>query len=365
MTRLDWLSGIGALAICATAAGANFAPTTPAQLVANMMTANANGEDDIIDLGGQTFTLTAINNTVDGKTGLPGVEGDTHSILLRNGTIDRVAVSGFRLLRVGADGSLQIENVVLVHGDASPASGGAIFNRGILTLRRTRLIDNASALRGGAVYNASTGFLTMSDSLASGNTANDGGALYNDGGFIGSLANVTLSGNTAISSGGALYNTGLVDGLTNSTITRNTAVSGGGIAGQSAPIEEMHSTIIAENTAQFGPDLDEVGVLAESMNIVGVTSNSAFVAGAPNVNGSWVGTAVAPMDPGLEALADNGGPTATHALEPGSLAFNHGANPLGLMFDQRGDPHPRTLDGATDVGAYESARDVFKDGFEN
>jgi hypothetical protein len=68
-------------------------------------------------------------------------------------------------------------------------------------------------------------------------------------------------------------------------------------------------------------------------------------------------------DPGLGPLQDNGGPTWTHALPPGSPAIDwipSGSNGCGTTVtqDQRGVPRP--LDGnsdtveACDIGAYES-----------
>src|SRR5205823_3154436 len=66
----------------------------------------------------------------------------------------------------------------------------------------------------------------------------------------------------------------------------------------------------------------------------------------------------------LQPLADNGGPTFTHALGGGSQALDHGTIPAGftLTTDQRGGTHLRTVDvtsvpngtgGATDLGAHE------------
>ena len=40
--------------------------------------------------------------------------------------------------------------------------------------------------------------------------------------------------------------------------------------------------------------------------------------------GNLIGTAAAPIDPLLGPLADNGGPTLTHALLAGSPAINRG-----------------------------------------
>ena len=62
-------------------------------------------------------------------------------------------------------------------------------------------------------------------------------------------------------------------------------------------------------------------------------------------------------DPLLGPLQDNGGPTETHALLPGSPAIDAGddsivGEPLLLTTDQRGQPR---LQGAhVDIGAYET-----------
>jgi hypothetical protein len=65
-----------------------------------------------------------------------------------------------------------------------------------------------------------------------------------------------------------------------------------------------------------------------------------------------VGTSLNPLDPRLGPLQDNGGPTPTMALLPGSPAIDAG----GLTdseWDQRGPGYPRLVNGTTDIGAYE------------
>ena len=53
-------------------------------------------------------------------------------------------------------------------------------------------------------------------------------------------------------------------------------------------------------------------------------------------------------------MADNGGPTATHALLTGSPAINAGDPAFeGLQFDQRRDPFARIANGRVDIGAFE------------
>jgi hypothetical protein len=72
-----------------------------------------------------------------------------------------------------------------------------------------------------------------------------------------------------------------------------------------------------------------------------------------------VGTAQDPLDARLGPLANNGGPTQTHALLAGSPAIDTGDDAGAPAFDQRGAGFPRRKDGngdrrpAVDVGAFE------------
>jgi hypothetical protein len=79
-------------------------------------------------------------------------------------------------------------------------------------------------------------------------------------------------------------------------------------------------------------------------NIIGNNAN-AVISSQPT---DQIGTPAAPIDPLLEPLADNGGPTLTHALQSGSPAINRG-DPAAPPQDQRG--YGRM--GVPDVGAFE------------
>jgi hypothetical protein len=90
-------------------------------------------------------------------------------------------------------------------------------------------------------------------------------------------------------------------------------------------------------------------------NLIGDgTGSTGFVNG---VNGDQVGTAVNPIDPMLAPLANNGGPTKTHALLVGSPAIDRGDNTGAPATDQRGVGRPRDGDGnasrIVDIGAFE------------
>ena len=96
----------------------------------------------------------------------------------------------------------------------------------------------------------------------------------------------------------------------------------------------------------------------QGYNFIGVADGSSgFVNG---LNGDRIGSSATPLNPLLGQLQDNGGPTFTHALLPGSPAIDQG-NSLGLNRDQRGRRRPIDLasvlnapggDGS-DIGAYE------------
>ena len=80
-----------------------------------------------------------------------------------------------------------------------------------------------------------------------------------------------------------------------------------------------------------------------------VTSNfSLFANPDPGVTGS---NNLFSTDPMLGPLADNGGPTMTHALLPGSPAIDAGSSTE--LTDQRGAPFLRNSGGGVDIGAYE------------
>jgi hypothetical protein len=59
-------------------------------------------------------------------------------------------------------------------------------------------------------------------------------------------------------------------------------------------------------------------------------------------------------DPLLASIADNGGPTLTHALLPGSPAIDTGLARTDVDWDQRGEGFPRTIGVAPDIGAFET-----------
>jgi hypothetical protein len=129
---------------------------------------------------------------------------------------------------------------------------------------------------------------------------------------------------------------------------------GGGVRNEGGTVNVV-STIIGYNTT-IGAASTEIefsgNVTTASHVLLTDNTGSNLAAANPDANGNLVGTATAPINPGLLPLANNGGPTLTLALQPNSPAINAGSNPDGLTTDQTGLT-PRVLGGAIDIGAFE------------
>jgi hypothetical protein len=152
-----------------------FTAATVAHLIADINAANAAGGSNIIRLvAGKTFTLTAVDNTTDGPTGLPVIAAnDTLTIVGNGDTIQRSTASGtpaFRLFDVASGGSLTLKDMTvqdgLAQGDgsgAASAEGGAIYSQGSLALDAVTVQSNTA--QGGLEGNAAGGGIYSGGSL--------------------------------------------------------------------------------------------------------------------------------------------------------------------------------------------------------
>lgn len=242
------------------------------------------------------------------------------------------------LVNIGA--TLQLQNLTM-----SNSPNWAIGNMGTLTIDNSTISGNGET-QGSAINNQGT--LTVSASTFANNTATTsdtggvGAAIYNNGTV--SISNSTFSNNRADDLGGAVFN-GQQATIVNSTFSNNAAAQGGGIANYPGATLNLGNTILANNS---GADCFNNGgtINASGVNLVG--DGSCSIAGALSGNAM------------LAPLANNGGPTMTMALLPGSPAIDTAddnicaAAPVNNL-DQRGEP--RSIDGKCDIGAFEFGPD--------
>jgi CSLREA domain-containing protein len=313
--------------------------------------------------GGGTVTLT--NSTISGNSGRDGGgiynnSSGSSTVNLTSSTISGNSASfGGGIESDG--GTVTITNSTI---SGNTAGGGILIGGGTVTIINSTIAGNTTGSSGGGgIYNYG-GTLMLTNSTIAGNTAGSGGSgggIFNDGGGTVNLTNSTISGNSSSNSeGGGIFNqTGTVT-ATNSTISNNSASAGGGIRNAGGTVN-ARNTIIAKNTVTaLAPDF--VGTLnSQGFNLIGNSSGTNITP----TTGDQIGTPASPIDPKLETdgtgkplLKNNGGPTQTIALLPGSTAIDKGQSRFSST-DQRGFTRPidtpaiANAGDGSDIGAYE------------
>jgi hypothetical protein len=275
-------------------------------------------------------TLTITNSSVSGNTAGfnqgPFSSGEGGGIYNDGGTVMIINSS--------------VSNNFAGLKDPQPLSyGGGISNYGTLTITNSSIYGNQCGQSGGGIYSAS-GTLTIASSLVSANRAvtkfggSSGGILAGTLTFI----NSTLSNNYAnLSTGGIEVGGGVI---TNGTISGNNGSISVGFG-----VLEIENTIL--NASAGSANITKDGGTVTSL---GYNLSSDDGGGYLNGPGDQVNT-----DPMLGPLQDNGGPTLTHALLPGSPAIDAGDPNLTPppFYDQRGPDFYRLRNDRIDIGSFE------------
>ncbi len=277
--------------------------------------ANANQDEDSVI----AFTASGV---IDLESPLPAISRDVQ--ILGPGA-NNLTVSGNganREFDISGGVTATIAGLTIADGVAG-LGGGVFVNSGAtLSLADCTLSGNSASQDGGAIFNFGT--LLVTDSTLSANSTPVGGGGIENSGTL-TLTNSTVSGNSA-GSGGGIDNDDMLT-VTNSTISGNSAGFNGGVENDSTAI--IANTIIANNTAAAGGS-DVFGTFdSMGFNLIG---NSAGGIG-------FVATDLQSVNPLLGPLQNNGGPTQTMALLPGSPAIGAGSValiPAGITTDQRG-----------------------------
>ena len=317
-------------------------------------------------LNGQTITLTTaellINRSIT-------VMGPGPNLL----TVARAQnAPAFRIFDVVAGLTVVIQGITISNGSAQFGCGGGILAAGsTLSVTNCTVSNNSTGGTGGGICAENNATITIESSTLSDNYAGDyGGGMANDGtitihnstlrdnrgefaagailnGFTASasltVSNSTLSGNTTQLHGGGIFNGGQAV-ITNSTLNGNSGMNGGAIVNRLGTLE-MKNTVL--NRGDLGPNiLNDTGTVTSH----GYNVCDDDCSGVLNGPGDQINT-----DPLLGPLQDNGGPTSTHALLPGSPAIDAGDPNFTPppFFDQRGPGFDRVVNGRIDKGSFE------------
>jgi hypothetical protein len=208
--------------------------------------------------------------------------------------------------------------------------------------------ENTARWSGGGIYSFVNTTTTIIRSTINGNTSGDvGGALRTLGEV--SIDNSTISGNRSTGwHGGALFQTDGDVTISNSTVANNVAPDWAsstffiGQYGGLAPTLTLTNTIVSGNQ-WYACERFASGTVG---NVVSgghsILQDDTCSPGATDQVGA---------NALLEPLADNGGPTLTHALQAGSPAIDAANAAASPATDQRGVARPQGA--ASDVGAFE------------
>lgn len=355
--------------------------------VLNVMISGLTLTNGRADFGGaiqssEDLTLSQMKITNSSATALGslggGVENGDRLLTIEDSTIsgNSAGIGG----GVSNNGTLKVVRST-ISGNTAAINGGGIGNDGVATVIATTISGN-SGPNGGGIGNQGT--LTVLNSTLNGNSATSfaGGGIGNANSAAALLTVIqsTISGNTAPFGGGGIGigDAGTVN-VSQSTITGNSATSmrsGGGIAFE-VQNTVITNSIIAGNTAAGSPsDVNFHGTLtsASKNNLIGDPNSAGKL--VHGTNGNIIGGGTGSVRTLLSTsaiisttLANNGGPTKTHALVAGSPAINAGSNALipidtfdidgdtivaeDIPFDQRLIGFARVTGGTVDIGAFE------------
>jgi hypothetical protein len=307
--------------------------SSDSQLQADVNQANLNNEGDSITFScSGDIKLTATLSI----TGSMTIDGSGQSITLDGQNQVQVIST--------SSSDLTLKALSIVNGSSSSNGGGIDNESGTVSISSSTLSNNSAPDLGGGIYN-DHGTLTISSSTIANNSAGGGGGLFNNSGTV-SITNSTLSDNSTPNlgggGGGGLSNVYGTLTISSSTIANNSAGSRpGGIYNYGTLISD--GSIVAENTG--GDCLNEASIQDKGYNLD--SDGSCDFTGTGSLQNT---------NPQLAALANNGGPTQTMALQPGSPAIDviPTSTNLCASTDQRGDARPDDNESSCDLGAYES-----------
>jgi hypothetical protein len=312
--------------------------------------------DDRIELGGLTGLIELV-------AALPTIAGNGESTVIHGPGADRLTVSGIAAFVVftTAEASSQdttIEGLTIYRG-----YGTCVFAEGFLTLRECRITGCIGDGRGAAIDDGEFGNRVTVDRCLVDH--NFGSPVISIGGYTGigqlRMVNSTVSNNQ----GGIVFanveGPGGLNRIWASTLVENGSANLDVGADQQVRIDH---TILKQTPRRGFTPVDCVlnGTVFRPPGTPNLYSSASLASDAScGLAGPLDRENV---DPRLDELADNGGPTATRALIPGSVAIDGGDTvctgpDAALTVDQRGAGHPRPVPGVLgaaalcDIGAFE------------
>lgn len=237
-----------------------------------------------------------------------------------------------RVFEIETGSAVTITHMTIRDGRLQGRPGAAFFNRGRLTLIESTVRDNYVASYGGT-----------------------GGGIYNNQGLVTLIRSAVIVNYSDFDAAG-IGNYGGTVIIDNSTVSKNTTYEG-----ISGVINRQNSTLIIRNSTMGenwgftqSSDLYNFGevYMVNSILASGCKNEGEILQNDSNLIVNGLCEADYGGNPMIKLLADNGGPTQTHDLWPGSPAFNNANSTYCPTIDQRGISRPQGA--GCEIGSFES-----------
>ena len=307
--------------------------------------------------------LSMTESTLWGNQAGPyeGSGGGLHNT--RRGTASLTNV-GFEENNASGGGGIYNDGTLLILGgqvwtNSGEERGGGILNEGTATLTNTEVSSNHGGQIGGGIDNLGT--LTLINSTVSWNHADLAGGIVNSHTLV--LMKSTVSWNGALVLGGIWNDAEGTLNVTNSTVSSNEARFLVGGIYNDGTLDLTSSTVWTNEEDQVSIILN-TGVMTATNSLIagdcdGVITSNGFNIESPGDTCSFDQSSdqvgVSANDLMLGELAENGGPTLTHALDLSSVAIDRIPEAMcAVDEDQRGEPRPAGPEpNRCDVGSFE------------
>jgi Zn-dependent metalloprotease len=253
---------------------------------------------------GSVFEHFIVQNCLGSGIYIQASEATFTDMIIRNNTVDAYGGAAVYV----SFGTVVINDSLLANNKntslADAYSGGAISQRGSLTLNNTTVINNAS-------------------------TNSGGGGIYTQSGYTLTLNNSTISGNSAAGNGGGLLlESGATVNINNSTIAYNSAQNGGGVYIKSGSgIFNVRNSIISNNSATVSTadcyalagnplDLLNYSLIGNTTNCTAVSEVGDLKNVAPLLNPTIIGWPGFHLIPANSPVIAKGDPTNPSSCLP-------------------------------------------------
>ncbi len=261
----------------------------------------------------QLLSVGATSNvTIDGleiefgsTASLGGAVDNRGTLTVKDSTLTSNSASNGGAISNDAGAMLSVRDSTITHNSATGVGGGAIISFGTATVERSAIVNNSAPVNGGAINVQPAGTVTLASSTVANNTS---GGL---GGAISALGVLTVEAST----------------IANNAGSSGTAISSGDptrvtLAGDIIAAQSAGSACSPANGAivDSGYNLDDDGTCI-SPTSPGTGSHNGITADGPSTYGAVLDSYLA------DGLADNGGPTETFALLNSSSTATSLADP--------------------------------------